>query len=573
MAAAKLAQKQASDEIERKRAATVKRIAELENCVSSVNTSAHTLSVGIVPRTVRGQREPVHSNMKPKGVQMPPRVMTVTPSTGLQSPSPALEAVSAHVKEDLKKSAKNLTSKLKASVKITRAMIDAQRRALHGQSDPAFPTGSLPPSVAEKRKVPEPLQVQDSAPVVKKVKTAIPSGISRGWTHPVAANSRHTNPITRPVILTASDGHDSDIYMVEGGEEGDGLFDGSESEGDQLEGSIDISMAPNSAHTTAQGIVSIQPAHQVHIAPTLRRGEGKPRGGIRFTNRDLPAGSHGRWRRYFVSTYLDFMGTRPDPWLAADEDHVSTLQDIWDIVYPNLPHTVTFDQAVHKIATQKVYEWRAAFGNTALEVVKDHLENADWLAGSEERAEYIQEMIGDKDNRPFLYGKVVMRNGQKAAALSQKCLHLFRSPLIIRTFALHLMESQRSIMEFDTYPIGALVMAAVAVLRALMAWSSGNAPKNKKEIGAFTHSAWRPFLGLFIRTISQLKAETWVSILDDAMAVQRQFSTIGDREDVDFDFEGNDTDGPGFIIDESDDEEGNKPDWWQTCRGGSSERE
>ena len=71
----------------------------------------------------------------------------------------------------------------------------------------------------------------------------------------------------------------------------------------------------------------------------------------RFRNADLPQGSQDKWRTSFLRMWIAFFGTLLTPWMNSTEGVRAGIQDIWDIVYPDIPHTVEPQEAVHAIVS------------------------------------------------------------------------------------------------------------------------------------------------------------------------------------------------------------------------------
>ena len=60
---------------------------------------------------------------------------------------------------------------------------------------------------------------------------------------------------------------------------------------------------------------------------------------------DLPAGTQARWRRVFVPSWRDFIGTLENPWDVSSMVH--ELQQLWDAVFPSVPHKVAYTEVVY----------------------------------------------------------------------------------------------------------------------------------------------------------------------------------------------------------------------------------
>ena len=87
--------------------------------------------------------------------------------------------------------------------------------------------------------------------------------------------------------------------------------------------------------TTQQGIVKIEDASQ----PPKRVAAARP------TNADLPPGclDVARWRRVFMTTYLQYLGGQDtdNAWIIKDKDAVLLMQCVWDYMYgATVLHTV-----------------------------------------------------------------------------------------------------------------------------------------------------------------------------------------------------------------------------------------
>lgn len=69
-----------------------------------------------------------------------------------------------------------------------------------------------------------------------------------------------------------------------------------------------------------------------------------------FSNGDLPDGVDLRlWRRAFVSTYMQFVGSLTNPWKVPIRLACEKMQLIWNAVFPNVQHTVTTPSTVYRI--------------------------------------------------------------------------------------------------------------------------------------------------------------------------------------------------------------------------------
>lgn len=89
--------------------------------------------------------------------------------------------------------------------------------------------------------------------------------------------------------------------------------------------------------------------------------KGQPRGKngrkLALTNKDLPNGVHDkdRWHKHFIPTFLWWAGRQQDPWNLPDDDVVDALQEIWDVLYKKIPHSVEAKDAVFAVVRIKFF--------------------------------------------------------------------------------------------------------------------------------------------------------------------------------------------------------------------------
>ena len=62
------------------------------------------------------------------------------------------------------------------------------------------------------------------------------------------------------------------------------------------------------------------------------------------------------WHRTFVSTYMQFASTQLDPWDIPSTLACKKLQIIWDVIFPDIKHTVTTTSAVY-ILVSASWNW------------------------------------------------------------------------------------------------------------------------------------------------------------------------------------------------------------------------
>jgi hypothetical protein len=79
--------------------------------------------------------------------------------------------------------------------------------------------------------------------------------------------------------------------------------------------------------------------------PAARQAERKKPG-----NNNLPDGVDQKlWRRVFISTYMQYVATTPNPWEVPVKLGCEKMQVIWDVIFPSIPYTVTSTSTVYHI--------------------------------------------------------------------------------------------------------------------------------------------------------------------------------------------------------------------------------
>ena len=70
------------------------------------------------------------------------------------------------------------------------------------------------------------------------------------------------------------------------------------------------------------------------------------------SNSDLPAGVDQKlWRSAFISTYMQFVATQPNPWEVPAKLACEKMQLIWDAIFPDIEYTVTVTSAVYLLVS------------------------------------------------------------------------------------------------------------------------------------------------------------------------------------------------------------------------------
>lgn len=60
-----------------------------------------------------------------------------------------------------------------------------------------------------------------------------------------------------------------------------------------------------------------------------------------YNNKDLPVPTDHRWSRTFISTATLWCSVQSNMWNVPDEQLASALQQIFEVVYPNVKYRVT----------------------------------------------------------------------------------------------------------------------------------------------------------------------------------------------------------------------------------------
>ncbi|GBE88357.1 hypothetical protein SCP_1301720 [Sparassis crispa] len=190
-----------------------------------------------------------------------------------------------------------------------------------------------------------------------------------------------------------------------------------------------------------------------------------------FTNADLPHGavSGNRWRGTFIPTFARYVGSLEDPWNFDDAEIVRVLQLIWDTVYqsPEVKYTVKKDGPVFSLADQRMSEYRAGFGSSALTHVENFFKQMEDLKCSPHERQ--------------IFATTVLTNNCFAFEDTIKLTGLFRSPPILETLAWHYTYIKNAINVPGLYEddqnigiVGAVGLSAAAVERILILWMTGD---------------------------------------------------------------------------------------------------
>ena len=150
---------------------------------------------------------------------------------------------------------------------------------------------------------------------------------------------------------------------------------------------------------------------------------GKEGQKIALGNKDLPDGVHNKnhWHKHFIPTFLWWVRRQQDPWNLPDDDVIDVLQQIWDVLYWNIPYQVQQKDPVFEVASliyfcvsgylqmpqvmQHISDlWHATFDSMAIAIVNNVFEsNTEDFSEDEAHIYFAQEQL---NTLQFLYGDI-----------------------------------------------------------------------------------------------------------------------------------------------------------------------
>ncbi|PSR78304.1 hypothetical protein PHLCEN_2v7426 [Hermanssonia centrifuga] len=179
--------------------------------------------------------------------------------------------------------------------------------------------------------------------------------------------------------------------------------------------------------------------------------------------------SRAIWRGQVVPSYISFVATLDNPWDAdSTGDEIDALQQSWSTAFPNHRVLVRPAASIHRVATQRLYEWRSNIGKRGIAAVEWLWEDKG-LAHEEERRDYVATHLGP--HFLCMYKDEINATGA------------FRAEVLMRTFGSYLSlcdPTTGSIVDFGI-PIGALAMCAAAVERGLLLYRTGKIQTEKEQ--------------------------------------------------------------------------------------------
>ncbi|KAG1829626.1 hypothetical protein EV424DRAFT_1344074 [Suillus variegatus] len=164
----------------------------------------------------------------------------------------------------------------------------------------------------------------------------------------------------------------------------------------------------------------------------------------------LPGGPRAvaRWSTVFIPTLISAIRDQEEVWgrIKSEATFQATIQDTWNAVYEDIPHTVTNDGPVIAIALQWLSEWRNCIGTTAVTVYTNFMSLQDDVETNEDRKGFSESLLV---KLAFLYGNITEEG---------KFERPFESELIIQVErAIHLIASETLVSELEVNSKGKAV--------------------------------------------------------------------------------------------------------------------
>ncbi|KAH9038774.1 hypothetical protein EDB85DRAFT_2141661 [Lactarius pseudohatsudake] len=238
-----------------------------------------------------------------------------------------------------------------------------------------------------------------------------------------------------------------------------GLSDNDEMRGPEREAAINSPLKGTGRVTSEQLVVQ-------KSSTADKTASKKPR------NEELPKWVKIDWFRHtFVTTYMAFVGQTNNPWEVPARQSVQVMQKIWDATSEHEFEITTSTTVYQKTVQRLADSWRSSIGFTGIVVLMAFFDShQDFRDSDEERVEFAKNHL---NSLRFLYKDSGHDNKKKWKGL-------FRSSLVLQTFAAHFAAIQGSVRVsglHDHQPTptaaGALGLAAASVERALTLVSIG----------------------------------------------------------------------------------------------------
>ncbi|KAH9855116.1 hypothetical protein C2E23DRAFT_883088 [Lenzites betulinus] len=277
--------------------------------------------------------------------------------------------------------------------------------------------------------------------------------------------------------------------------------------------------------------------------------------GKKWTTNHLPAGAQedDLWSTRFVPTLLKYQGCRQDPWTWDPVSSVDIVQKIWNRVYgERLPHTVVMNDNVHKVATQRIYDWRSGMAAGAVSIMEaifnasEATRYSEYITdGTEGQLEAMQKQEDIRTSAEAARARFCAKVYKDFQFVYRDPLGhdkpkegLFHSPFILPILGTHLDQTSQALDVPDLFnskeplrtaipdrPVGAIALAASAVERAISLWQKGRIKINE-DGRTYCPKKLNPSTGKMSTASTDFRATTFVNktreYKDTAMALTRK---------------------------------------------------
>ncbi|KAG1889254.1 hypothetical protein F4604DRAFT_1673935 [Suillus subluteus] len=130
-----------------------------------------------------------------------------------------------------------------------------------------------------------------------------------------------------------------------------------------------------------------------------------PRSSYRIKH--LPGGPRAvaRWSSIFIPTLISAIGDQDEVWgrIKLEAMFHATIQNTWNVVYEDIPHTITNDGPIMAIALQWLSEWHNGIGSTAVTVFTNFMSLQDDVKTDEDCKGFAESLLV---KLVFLYGNI-----------------------------------------------------------------------------------------------------------------------------------------------------------------------
>ncbi|KAG1800173.1 uncharacterized protein BJ212DRAFT_1305311 [Suillus subaureus] len=121
----------------------------------------------------------------------------------------------------------------------------------------------------------------------------------------------------------------------------------------------------------------------------------------------LPGGpwAVARWSAVFIPTLISTIRDQEEVWgcIKSEAMFHATIQDTWDVIYEDIPHTITNDEPVMAIALQQLSEWRNCIGTIAVTVYTNFMSLQGNIKTDEDCKGFSKSLLV---KLVFLYGSI-----------------------------------------------------------------------------------------------------------------------------------------------------------------------